>query len=188
MFYLKHIYQYRYYANFFQCRFLTHVSIWRFCEKKIEIHLAWKSMNEHNFLADISFTTTNKFHKNLETVTIYGQNTSLFYFFKIFITYIPTHIGMLVLHITTPQNIFQLKMANAMESSYIQMVQKSFVFIAFHDKSFISPITLEWHFLKKQEQKNVLKVLQEIYIALLVSSTTDNGHHKTICQNILVQL
>ena len=35
-----------------------------FFEKKIEIHLAWKSMNEHNFLAvSLSFTTTNKFHK-----------------------------------------------------------------------------------------------------------------------------
>ena len=30
---------------------------------------------------------------------------------------------------------------------------------AFQNKSFISSITLEWHFKKKQVQKNVLKVL-----------------------------
>ena len=93
------------------------------------------------------------FTKNLETVTIYGQNASLFYFFNIFITHIPTFTY--VCHYNTVEHI-----STKNGKRILHGLNFFFRIYAFQYKSFISSITLEWHLKKKKQvQKNVLKVL-----------------------------
>lgn len=86
------------------------------------------------------------FTKNLETVTIYGQNASLFYFFNIFITHIPTFTY--VCHYNTVEHI-----STKNGKRILHGLNFFFRIYAFQYKSFISSITLEWHLKKKTSTK-----------------------------------